>query len=223
MRKNKRITKFLMRYELLVTYAEREGHAYVPVTHIESGFHLGRWVAAQRSHYSANKLEQQNIALLEALKGWVWRASDYGWEKGVEALKQFYLREGHIFVPNNHIENRFALGEWLSKQRRRLRNKRLTPKQVKELTAFGPMEGNWREQRNRKRWEDRFQTLKNYTEQHGTSLVPRHHIEDGIALGVWVNSLRSQRSRGVLEEDLAQRLEALPKWVWAKARQQAQV
>lgn len=209
---------FLARYKLLKAFTEREGHACVPVAHKELGFNLGRWVAAQRSHYHANKLSAECIDLLESKSGWVWRASDFQWDEGMEALRLFYVREGHVLVPNNHIENRFALGSWVSRQRKRLKNNRLTPKQAREFTALGAMDGNWRKKRNSKHWDARYQLLVSYANQHGTSVVPRHHIEEGVALGVWVNSLRSQHSKGVLSKELVERLEKLPKWAWAKKR-----
>lgn len=209
---------FRQRCEVLTVYALREGHSCVPVAHKERGFALGRWVAVQRSHYHAGKLSQQNIEALEAMEGWTWRASDFQWDEGMAALRLFFLREGHVLVPNNTVESRFALGVWVNKQRKRLRNNRLTPEQAQEFTQFGPMDENWRKKRNHKRWDARFEVLKLYADTHGTSEVPRKHIEQGVALGVWVNSLRSQYSKGGLAADLIQRLESLPNWAWAKPR-----
>lgn len=209
---------FEQRYELLVTFTQREGHACVPVSHQEVGFNLGRWVAAQRSNYHSGKLNTEQIKALEGLDGWAWRASDFQWGEGIAALNSFYKREKHVLVPSNHVEERFALGEWVSKQRKRLKHGRLTKAQVKALTRHGEMNENWRDKRNRKRWNERFAILERYAKEHGSSAVPRHYTESGIALGVWVNSLRSQHSNGVLEQDLIERLEALPDWRWAKPR-----
>ena len=209
---------FLMRFELLEAFVHREGHACVPVAHKESGFNLGRWVAAQRSHYSSGNLPDECAALLEGLHGWVWRASDFRWDEGIACMASFKAREGHILVPNNHVENRFMLGEWIARQKKRMAHGRLTPTQVEQFMRFGDVNKSWRDKRNQDRWERRFQLLVNYAKRHGESTVPRHHIEEGIALGVWVNSLRSQYTRGALALDLVKRLESLPNWAWARPR-----
>lgn len=203
---------------LLKTFVEREGHACVPVVHIEQGVHLGRWVAAQRSRKKNNLLNDAQINQLEQLTDWVWRASDYQWDLGIERLKEFNLREGHINVPNNHIENRFALGDWLLRQRKRFRLNRLDPNQLHDLSKFEFDEAQWREQRKRKTWEQRYLLLYQYSMRTGSSVVPRNHIESDFALGVWVNSLRSQYSKGMLKDEMIEQLERLPKWRWANPR-----
>ena len=59
-------------YELLQRYVAREGNAIIPTNHIEEDFFLGRWASTQRGKFRKNELAQEQIKLLEKLKGWDW-------------------------------------------------------------------------------------------------------------------------------------------------------
>ena len=60
-------------YEQLKKYAEKKGHAKVPVSFIsENGSRLGVWVKAQRRYYKKNRLPDDRIRLLEEI-GFVWQ------------------------------------------------------------------------------------------------------------------------------------------------------
>lgn len=56
------------KYELLVKFVAREGHARVASTHIEDGVKLGSWVAEQRS--ARTNLSDERRCRLESLPGW---------------------------------------------------------------------------------------------------------------------------------------------------------
>ena len=56
----------------LHAFVAREGHARVPVAHVELLVNLGAWVNAQRSNRSAGILSDERIAKLEAVGGWAW-------------------------------------------------------------------------------------------------------------------------------------------------------
>lgn len=204
---------------LLDAYVQRHGHACVPVAHVEQGAHLGRWVAAQRSRKAAGLLTQEQIDCLEGYKDWVWRASDFRWDFAIECLEAFYEREGHVNVANNHIENRFELGDWLQRQRKRYRAGRLTEKQRAQIERFPFDFKKWMQVRKRMSWEARMSLLKAYVKRNGHARVPRFHKEEGFTLGVWVNSLRTQHSNGRLKPEQVRELEGLKGWRWAKPRQ----
>jgi predicted helicase len=63
--------KFERHIALLEGFIAREGHARVPVPHVEEGVPLGKWVTQQRSR--RNTLAPERLARLEAL-GFVWDA-----------------------------------------------------------------------------------------------------------------------------------------------------
>jgi superfamily II DNA or RNA helicase len=107
-------------YAILLRYAEREGHARVPLTHCEDGFKLGRWVANQRS-----RPDDEHRSRLEAVPGWVWNMRDAAWEEGFGHLQRFVEREGHGRVLAFYEDDDgFRLGGWVRRQRvLRLRGK----------------------------------------------------------------------------------------------------
>jgi hypothetical protein len=57
---------------MLQRYVDREGNAVIPTNHIEDDFFLGRWASTQRGKFRKNELSQEQIKLLERLKGWDW-------------------------------------------------------------------------------------------------------------------------------------------------------
>jgi superfamily II DNA or RNA helicase len=55
----------------LRSFANREGHTYVPRGHIENGVHLGSWVIKQR--YKRDQLDAARRKKLESVPGWTWQ------------------------------------------------------------------------------------------------------------------------------------------------------
>ena len=66
------IDPWMESYEILVAYVTREGHANVPVNHVEDGYFLGRWASKMRGSYKEKKLTDEQIKLLEKLPEWNW-------------------------------------------------------------------------------------------------------------------------------------------------------
>lgn len=105
-------------YEHLCKFVDREGHTRVPRNHVEpDGFKLGQWITVQRNWFKRGKLSNSRASQLEAVSGWYWNSHDVAWEKGYSNLQAFLAREGHVRVPNGHIENGYRLGQWAGVQR----------------------------------------------------------------------------------------------------------
>ncbi len=120
----------------LVSFVNREGHALVPQDHREGSYPLGRWVAAQqRQARRWGTLSASSAAALTALPGWSWDATWTRWQEGLKVLSRFAAREGHARVPVRHVEDGFALGRWVSKQRIAYRHGRIHPQRVSALEA----------------------------------------------------------------------------------------
>ena len=61
-------------FDRLAGYAKETGHSLVPRSFIaDDGFKLGIWVAEQRRRHLCHAPVE--LALLEALPGWVWNAT----------------------------------------------------------------------------------------------------------------------------------------------------
>ena len=63
-------------------------------------------------------------------------------------------------------------------------------------------------------WEFWLGLLERYIKENGHALVPGPYKVDSYKLGWWVNNQRAFFSRGTLEVDRQQRLQAIPDWVW---------
>jgi hypothetical protein len=66
------ILRWETKYDVLLRYVEREGHARVPKRHVEDGVPIGNWVISRRRDFRNGILSAQRVARLESLPGWVW-------------------------------------------------------------------------------------------------------------------------------------------------------
>jgi hypothetical protein len=112
-------------FKRLANYVEREGNARVPSPYREDGFRLGTWVSIQRHSFREGRLDPARAVRLEALPGWVWDALRADWEDGYARLERYVGREGHARVPYDYRQDSFALGSWVSRQRRAFKQGRL--------------------------------------------------------------------------------------------------
>src|SRR5262249_11913844 len=101
-------------YGRLQAYKDREGHCRVPALHIEDGFALGRWVDVQRQN--KDRLSAARRQRLDEI-GFDWDPHDTYWKIGFGHLQRCFEREGHCLVPQEHQENGYPLGDWVSHQR----------------------------------------------------------------------------------------------------------
>jgi Helicase associated domain len=200
-------------FTALQCYVAREGHARVPTGHIENDLRLGYWVSTQRTNERLGALDPKRKELLEALPGWMWNAVETRWEEQFSALEQFVDREGDARVPRGYVDSAGReLGRWVARQRYYRRNKpeRLSDKQQSRLEALAGW--SWSPYESAERHG--FEVLTRFVSRNGHARVPHAHMEDDYPLGRWVTSRRNDRANGKLSQDLAERLEGLPGWVW---------
>jgi transcriptional regulator with XRE-family HTH domain len=67
-------------------------------------------------------------------------------------------------------------------------------------------------------WDQNFNELLRYVEQHGHARVPQFYTVDGRRLGMWVVAQRNRHAKGTLDHDRERQLEALPGWTWGRFR-----
>jgi hypothetical protein len=198
------------KFGLLRCFVEREGHARVPYSHLESRVALGRvalgqWVKAQRG--KKETLTAERRAKLEALPGWTWNSRAHGWAEKLALLHNFVQREGHARVPYNHVESGFELGHWAADQRKK--SKTMTAERRAQLEALPGW--SWDRYPDQE-WNQSYGVLKTFAEREGHARVSQRHTESGIRLGVWVTGQRA--SKETLTAERRAKLEALPGWTW---------
>ena len=194
----------------LIQFAEREGHAQVPLRHVQNGFRIGSWVSNQRMAFRTGRLSDVRRARLEALPEWAWDTRDAYWEDGFSRLVEFVEREGHLRIPVGHRERGFKLRGWVSNQRNAFKANLLSDDRRKRLEAVA----GWVWHSHQSAWENGFSRLVEFVEREGHARVPVAHVESGFRLGSWAATQRQEFKTGRLNGERRHRLEALPGWVW---------
>jgi hypothetical protein len=98
------------------------------------------------------------------------------------------------------MENGFALGSWVRKQRKS--KNRLVEDQLDKLEGIG-FDWNY----TSVAWENGFSQLKAYKDRVGDCRVPNRHLESNYKLGRWVAAQRKEKNG--LSEDQIKRLDEL--------------
>ncbi len=196
--------------EWLKQYVEREGHASVPLSHVEGDYPLGSWVRTQRAWHYSGQLSPERVEALEAVRGWVWDIYAAQWETGYEHLLRFIRREGHAKVPARYSQDGFQLGQWVDGQRQAYRRGKLAADRVARLQRLE----FWVWDIPSARWAEAYEHLQQFVEREGHAIVPQPHVEGRHRLGAWVSQQRLKWRQGRLARERAKRLEALPGWAW---------
>jgi superfamily II DNA or RNA helicase len=187
-------------FEALTLYKEKQGHCNVPLSWPENK-KLGRWCNKQRATKTQGRLSKERITRLEAL-GFEWDPIASQWNGMFEALALYKEKQGHCNVPSHWPENR-KLGAWCSTQRTSKLRGKLSKEYISRLNALGfewdPITSQW---------DDMFETLALYKENHGHCNVPSHWPENK-KLGAWCSSQRTMKKRGSLSKECIERLDAL--------------
>jgi superfamily II DNA or RNA helicase len=195
----------------LAAYVKRVGHARVPQSHVEDGVGLGTWVSRQREVYRNGELPAGRAARLAALDGWNWDPATGYWARGLTALESFVAREGHPRVPQNHHEEGFDLGSWVSRQRDSFGRGKLAAERAAQLEGVD----DWSWDLAAGDWDRGFAVLETFVAREGHAQVPAKHEENGYKLGNWVRVQRRRYAEDNIGRDQESRLERQPGWSWA--------
>lgn len=192
------------KYSVLRQFSDREGHARPPYDHVEGDVKLGQWVVTQRAE--RDKISPERRARLEGLPRWTWTVSQDVWDDRYELVQRFAIREGHSRVAQKHVEKGIALGSWVSTQRDK--QNKLSPERRAKLEALP----GWTWDPYEEQWQRSYELVRKFGDREGHTRVPDRHIEDGVNIGSWV--LTQRTNRGKLSTEQKALLEALPGWVW---------
>lgn len=175
-------------------------------------FRLGHWVQRCREDYRVDTMPAPRSVALEALPGWSWKQpSMESWSDGLQALQRFISRVGHAAPPQGEVDDKFALGWWVTRRRRDYRAGTLSPQRVAELEALP----GWEWDPNEHRWQRGLAALAGYAEVQGHANPARGERFDAYPVGDWVRAQRTARINGRLTSIRAARLESLPGWRWS--------
>ena len=196
--------------QILLTFVEREGHANVPLRHIEGEFPLGIWGRSRRIAYRNGTLPQDRIKQLESVPGWIWDPNEYQYQEGIRYLLIFVEREGHALVPNKYKEGEFPLGTWVGSRRAEYKKVELSKDRIKQLEEIP----GWCWDVNEYNYQEGIRYLLIFVEREGHALVPFKYKEGEFPLGRWVTARRIECKNGTLPQDRIKQLEEMPGWDW---------
>ncbi|MGW7318293.1 Helicase associated domain protein [Streptomyces sp. NPDC054865] len=125
-------------------YREEHGHLRPPNATTIGGVDLSVWLSRQRTAHHRGTLSPDRVAALNSL-GIDWTPGrgvanvrmDTAWQARLEDARQFEASHGHLRPPAGTTINGKRLDAWLSVQRRRKREGRLTPQQTAALDKLG--------------------------------------------------------------------------------------
>jgi hypothetical protein len=189
-------------FSSLENFSRREGSCNVKALHIEDGLRLGAWIRHQRTH--KKRLTQEQVIKLDSL-GFRWehdidRIKRVKWAQGIEALKSFFQREGHIVVPQGHYEMDLDLSSWT--QQMRSKKEGLSKSEIKALDSL-----NFSWDPISDKWEKGYTALVKFHEREKNCNVPKDHQEDGINLSEWAS--RQRRKKASLTPERLKKLNAI--------------
>ena len=194
-------------------FTKREKHSDVPNNHLEGDFKLGKWVTNLRSRFRYQKLEPDLIKALENIPFWTWkRISNFEtkFHKNFSILLKFVAREGHAKVPANHIEDGFRLGGWVTNQRSKYFDRRLSdPNKIAKLEGIPGWTWNTIEDD----LKVGLSAIKAFTKENGHSFIPAKAIINGYPIGRWASRRRSEYARGMMETKRIKEFENIDHWV----------
>ncbi|MCT7369603.1 DEAD/DEAH box helicase [Mycolicibacterium llatzerense] len=194
-------------FQRLTEYVAVNGHASIGSKEKFDGYSLGSWTAIQRRDYQNGSLTDDRQFRLSSINGWVWSLEGERWENGFRHLEEYLAAHGHSRVPQNYkCRDEFQLGAWVNFQRLRHTDGKLEPDRVERLGNLH----KWVWKASEAKWDEGFQHLKEFADQHGHVQVPIRYEVQGFQLRTWYANQRAKFDR--LSRERQQRLTGLPGW-----------
>lgn len=188
-------------YEAAKRFHAQHDHLDVPRTSAES-MQLNVWIARQRTSLRrGRRLTKGQIAKLNLL-GFNWNPGPEKWERQYAALLEYRKKYGDCGVPEQCDE--FPdLYQWLARQRRAYRIRRLPKARFEKLELIGFCWDHFAAQ-----WEEMYKALVAFRNTNGHCNVP-NRFSVNRSLGSWIQSQRKNYNGVRLSADRIGRLNAI--------------
>lgn len=214
------------------------GNAAPRVGDLVDSFDVGKWVTKQRSRISGNtyvdgrrgvlrteQLGEERVARLRALPGWVDDARKNMWEEGYERLVAWAAAGGDSMPVQSLVtDDGYRLGAWVSTQRIRWRDGRMSKARAARLESLPFWDWTGRPQTGSSReheWRASCAEMHAWAVEHGhADPFSTQRGPSGFCLGRWVIEQRLRYRAGRLSEKRIALLEAIPGWLWESGREQ---
>ncbi|WP_159928270.1 DEAD/DEAH box helicase [Rhodococcus sp. WAY2] len=128
------------------------------------------------------------------------------WEAGYRHLLNYAAHHGDACIPVSYTVDGYRLGAWVNRQRTQYTRGALGADRARRLEAVP----GWTWDARADQWQNGYRELLEYVDHQGHDRV----LPYGSRLGSWVSQQRRHYARGMLRDDRARRLEAVPGWTW---------
>lgn len=148
----------------------------------------------------------RDIAIIKLLEEFD-EAMDDSWMYYYGLCERYYDEFHNLNVSFNYRSDGHVLYVWVNRQKNLKRNNQLSQERIDLLEL---LEIDWEFQVDRTKWENKFEALVQYKEEHGDlNVVLGYVTDDGFPLGKWCKAVRSQYRRGELSADKVSRFEEI--------------
>ena len=181
------------RFHLAKQYYMEHGNFDMPSDFVIDGVWLARWIREQRIRLAAEvekctltKVQIEKLNSIGISGKHVVSKAERAWQKQYNEAKEFYIRNGHLFIPKCYTSRDGKhLGAWLQHQRTGRREGRLSGWQTTLLDEINMV---WEFDDP---WQIGYQHAKEYYEKYGNLAVPNSYLcIDGYRLGKWISNQR---------------------------------
>lgn len=182
-----------VRFGELLAYQEKFDNVDIPINWPTG---LGMWTSVQRRSCKNGELSVSRRNRLNEV-GFSWNKLDTQWEARLKELASYKAEHGDMHVPQKWST---GLGAWVSQQKL-FEVKGVLPadrRSLLERIGF-----NWENRKQKSDWNDRFDELLKFKENHNHIDVPRSWP---TGLGTWIGNQKSFLKNGKLTRDRVDKL-----------------
>ena len=203
-------------YELAKRYYEHYGNLKIRndfktlngIDEDSKGYKLGYWIVVQRSSYNGKgyfKISDEQIDLLNKIE-MIWDVDEYNWMKMYNLAKEYYIKYSNLKIEgdfktlngSDYDENGVPLGKWIKTQRVKNSDNsnvsRISENHKELLNKIGMV---WDVRADY--WNKMYELAKIYYNHFNNLKIKKRfnttngyeEDEKGLALGAWINSIRS--------------------------------
>ena len=132
-------------YDKLVAFMAETGSMPVRSSKSEDGYLIGIWTKNRRADYRKGTLLPERIAQLEQIPGWDWEESQstisyrpkISFDESLKICKEFVRAHGRQpSYKDDGDDERLDVGRWVSRQRTRKRDGKLSQEQIGALESI---------------------------------------------------------------------------------------
>ncbi len=221
LKENKNEKNWEENYKLAEKYYKDNGDLQIPYYYEINGKNLSRWLRTQRSKYNKGTLSEDRVDKLNAI-GIVWKPkrssckNNDKWNKKYKLAEKYYKDNGDLKIPTYYEIEGIKLGVWITAQRSKYKQGKLSKDRVDKLNAIGmiwtrekKLKENKHKKNREKQWNKKYKLAKKYYKDNGDLKIPIYYEIKGIKLGVWISEQRKKYNKGKLSKDRVDKLNAI--------------